>query len=460
MTKILLIKPTSGNAAHIQASPPLGLMYLASALKAQGGYDVRILDMRLHAEPMSFALKTARGMAPGIAGISAFSLESSTVHELAAGLKALPKPPMVIAGGPYPTSGPDDVLSDPNIDLAVLGEGEETFPAVVRFLESGQGVLEDIPGLAFRRDGKIVKTAPAQEIQNMDALAFPAWDLIDINAYAKAERFANVRKNRYMPVFTSRSCPYQCIYCHRIFGKGFRPRSPENVADEIEALVRRHGVREIEIVDDIFNLNAERAEAICDLIISRGLKIKISFPNAMRADLLNFRLLKKLKKAGVHFSGIAVETGSPRLQKLIKKNLDLTKVNESINMAFDLGITTVGFFMLGFPSETRDELLATVDFACRSRLNFATFFVVTPFEGTPLYDLCLPKLNKMGAPEDMDYHRNACNFSEVPDEEFFRIRHQAYRRFYSKAFSRIILSGAYKDVSLFQILRLSALRVL
>ena len=460
MTKILLIKPTPGNTAHLQLAPPLGLMYLASALKRQADCDVRILDMRFFSQPMDHALETARRMAPRIVGISAFTLESSTVHDLAAGLKALPAPPIVIVGGPYPTSNHEAVLADPNIDLAVLGEGEETFPRTIRFLETGRGRLENIPGLAFRRDGMIVKSPPVEEIQNMDALAFPAWDLIDIDAYARAERFSNVRKNRYMSVFTSRSCPYQCAYCHRIFGKGFRPRSPENVAEEIETLVRGYGVREIEIIDDIFNLDAERAEAICDLIISRGLKIKISFPNAMRADLLNFRLLKKLKKAGVHFTGIAVETGSPRLQKLIKKHLNLKKVNDSINMAADLGITTVGFFMLGFPTETRRELMATVDFACRSRLNFASFFVVTPFEGTPLYDMCLSKLKKKGAPEDLDFHRNSYNFSETPDEEFFRIRRQAYRRFYSKAFSRIILSGAYRDVSISQVLRLSSLRVL
>ena len=461
MTKILLIKPTAGNTPHRQVSHPLGLMYLASALRQAGDYDVRIVDMRLLSRAMEQTVLVLRQMEPDIVGISAFTLEAPTVHALTRTVKGMVHPAKVVMGGPYPTSDPQGALADPNIDLVVLGEGELTFPQVVSHLESGcSDTLEAIPGIAFRHDGKVLTTRAREEIADTNTLPFPAWDLVDISAYAKAERFSNVRKNRYMSLFTSRSCPYQCIYCHKIFGKGFRPRSPENVVAEMEFLVNTHGVREIEIVDDIFNLDAQRAEMICDLIVRRGLDIKIAFPNGMRGDLLTGRLLRKLKKAGVHFTGIAVETGSPRLQKVIRKNLDLKKVNQAITMAVDLGITTVGYFMLGFPTETREEIMATVDFACQSRLNFASFFTVTPFEGTGLHDLCLPRLKELGGEKDLDFHRNTFNLSEVPDKEFFRIKRQAYRRFYSRAFSRIIVPRAYRDLSLLQALRLSSQRVL
>lgn len=461
MKKILLIKSTAGYTPHIQLTPPLGLMYLASSIRARGGYDVKIMDLRLAPEKIPDIIKKISKLDPQIVGLSAFSLESDMAHKLSAAIRQMPGDRRIVIGGPYASSCPHDALADKNIDVAVIGEGEKTFPQVVQALETGSlSGLEHIRGIAFCKNGQVVLARPQEEIKDVDALPYPAWDLVDIDVYTRSERFSNVRKNRYMPIFTSRSCPYHCIYCHNIFGKGFRPRSPENVVDEMELLVKKHGIREIEIIDDIFNLDAPRAESICDLMVQRGLNIKLAFPNGLRSDLLTERLLKKMKKAGTYFMGIAVETGSARLQKVIRKNLDLAKVKKVIDITSRLKITTVGFFMIGFPGETKKELQATVDFACNSKLNFASFFIVTPFKGTELWEMCQTKMQEFAGPEFHDYHRNKFNLTDLDDSEFFSIKHRAYRRFYSKGLSRILFSGAFLDLSFSQALRLLFSRIL
>ncbi len=273
-----------------------------------------------------------------------------------------------------------------------------------------------------------------------------------------------------MVMFTSRSCPYRCIYCHNMFGKGFRARSPENVIEEIDVLYNKYNISEIEILDDIFNFDLKRVERICDLIIERGYKISLAFPNGLRADRLEKRTLEKMRLAGTKFISVAVESASPRIQKMIKKNLNIPKVAEVIDYAAGLGIFTNGFFMIGFPTESLEEIKQTVDFALRSRLHTAHFFIVTPFEGTELYENYkeLVRNNRIDF-SNYNYYRSSFKLSELSSEKLQQIQFLSYFRFYLNpkralriAYSYIENSGNIKGLIFYgwYILRTGIIRIM
>jgi radical SAM superfamily enzyme YgiQ (UPF0313 family) len=162
----------------------------------------------------------------------------------------------------------------------------------------------------------------------------------------------------------------------------------DDVINEIAHLYERHGVDEFQIVDDIFNLHKPRLKEIMSEAAKRWAgRIHFCFPNGVRADLLDESVLDALKEGGTYGISVAVETVTPRLQVLVEKRLDLDRVKAMIDAADRRGFLVTGFFMLGFPTETEDEIRDTVEFAVRSRLTLAHFFSVTPQPATPLHDL-------------------------------------------------------------------------
>ncbi|MBW2974144.1 radical SAM protein, partial [Candidatus Woesearchaeota archaeon] len=176
-----------------------------------------------------------------------------------------------------------------------------------------------------------------------------------------------------------------------IFGSRFRKRSPENIIEEIDILVKKYKVRQIDILDDNFTLDIGWAEQVLDLIIGRKYNLYITFPNGLRADRLNRDLVHKMKLAGVYKGGIGIETGDKKVMRLIKKNLDLDKVVQAIKWLRKEKITVFGFFMLGLPGETRSTMKKTIDFAVRSNPHIANFAVTIPMPGTELYEIIKKK---------------------------------------------------------------------
>jgi radical SAM superfamily enzyme YgiQ (UPF0313 family) len=338
----------------------------------------------------------------------------------------------VIAGGAHVSAWTDDVIEDLNVDVLAFGEGEETFDEIVTAVSNG-GEPVGIKGTAWRVDGGTEFGPPREPISDLDRLPFPAWDLVRIESYERLPRPGNVRRNRYMPIFTSRGCPFQCAYCHRTFPKRFRARSAENVLQELTTLAETYGINDIEIHDDAFNLDLTRAKKICKGIIERGLNLSIAFPNGVRSDRLDRELVSLLARAGTTNMGVAVDTASQRLQKRVGRLLDIDRVRDAISWAKREGITTVGYFMLGFPTETREELEATVRFAEESDLLFASFFIVTPYPGTPLWEETVGKTGpSLPTYKDLNVFSGYFNLSEVDGGELRRIQRSAYCRFYRK----------------------------
>ncbi len=434
---VLLIKSRSLASKVSGSTPPLGLLYIAACLRKNLGAEVRIIDAELEPDPLRAVRDAVRTRRPDVAGISALTAEAFLAHSLAAAIKAENRGIPVIMGGPHPSSDPELALKDLSVDAAVIGEGEETFSELTRLLteEGAAGLskesLRSVKGLAFRGLQAVEFSAPRPPIQDLDSLPFPAWDLIDYKRFWKLGSMASIGTRPYLTMFTSRGCPYQCVYCHQIFGKSFRARSPESVAEEAAMLVKM-GAGDIEILDDIANFKQDRFDRILELMLERGLHPALSFPNAIRADLLQEHSIDLLKRVGVGEVSVAVETASPRLQKLLGKNLSLEKVSRTINLLADKRIFTRGFFMLGFPTETEAEMRSTISFAHSSRLHLALFFTPNPFRNTGLYDMFASagKLPGNIGTIDYEYYGSPFNASEVPGGKYRRLYRWAYYGFY------------------------------
>lgn len=423
--RILLIKASYTSPLQEGIVHPLGIMTLASILK-NNGYLVELLDMRITKKNLNDVLESFK---PDIVGISALTTEAKSMHAIALSIKSQRKNITVIVGGPHPTAFPVEVLKDNNIDFIVLGEGEKPLLHLLSSLNAG--TVDKVKGVGYRQNGNYVYSFPENFIENLDELPLPAWELIEFEEYSKYKAESNFPPRRYASLFTSRGCPYRCIYCHNMFGKKFRAMSPEKVVGEIEFLVNKYMVREFEVLDDIFNLDRTRMRRICELIINKNLKIKLLFPNGLRTDLLDEETLRLLKDAGTTYISFAIETASLRLQRFIKKNLNIERVKKNIEVAEKIGIITHGFFMFGFPTETEMEARETLNFAIKSKLTTASFFIVTPFKNTELWTMVEKKLKtKDNYFEYFEYFRAPFNLSEMNNNILLKIYRSAYRRFY------------------------------
>jgi radical SAM superfamily enzyme YgiQ (UPF0313 family) len=393
--KILLIDilRTSLEEVWPSVEHSLGLMYLASASKRKFGdmIDVEIWTLiskpRQCEEDVENVKQKLGEFEPDFVGIRSLSIGKEAFHFTAETVKKWNPECFVAAGGPYPTDDPEDSLKSGFVDCTVIGEGEETFTELIENLLSNKDWL-NVPGIAYRQNGRMEKSIPRNSITDLDSIAFPDYALIDPDKFSNQFLTFTAKISKpHANILTTRGCPYRCAYCHNILGKKFRVRSPENVLEEIRYIHNTYGITDFQIIDDIFNLDIPRAKRICDLIIKSGMNLTFSFPNAIRGDQVDEELMDKMAEAGTKFISYAVETASPRLQKLIRKHLNLDKVFKAIDYTTKVGIVTRGFFMLGFPTETEEEAIQTIEYAKSSSLCGATFFTVVYFPGTELYKL-------------------------------------------------------------------------
>jgi len=248
-------------------------------------------------------------------------------------------------------------------------------------------------------------------------------------------RMSQVPPGRYLSLFTSRGCPYQCSYCHRLFGKRFRKQSAERIVAEIEYYVRRFNIHEMAFLDDVFNLDKQRVLEFSRLVRSKGLNLRLDFASGLRGDLLDEETIDALIDAGMYRSSFGLESGSRRIQAFIGKHLDIDRFICTVELAARKRVFTHGFAMLGFPTETERELQTTIEVASASRLHTAAFFTVVPFPNTDLYEAAQQRypeeMNRL-CYDDTDLSSISLNLSDVPDELFFAYRRKAWRSFYLK----------------------------
>ena len=370
---------------------PMGLMYLSAALKKAFGerVEIRLFDCTTfpeQQEPDAAIRAWLEEFRPALLGIRGFSSQADEFPIVARIAKEVDPAMVVVAGGPHASTNSPTLYAIPELDFVAPYEGEEVLVEVVANLLAGEPI-DGLAGLG-RRDavGNARMNLARPQIQDLDALPFPDYDLIDLERYQeRVTMTAFLPRARFTSLFTSRGCYYRCSYCHTNFGKKMRYRSPENVLEEMRWLIEERGVREFQIIDDIFNADRERALAIFDGIVRRGWKIALAFPNGLRADRMDEEFIHAAREAGTYYWALAVESASPRIQKQIYKFNKLDKVFDAIELSDRHGVFTCTFNMLGFPSESELEMHATVDYTLRSAAHITHFFVVTPYEGTTMH---------------------------------------------------------------------------
>ncbi|MBU1880631.1 B12-binding domain-containing radical SAM protein [bacterium] len=417
------------------AAPPLGLLYLTSYLREYSGHQVEVVDGRYHEYSFDQWEEILRDRQPDVVGISAMSVEVGEVKEIAKRSRRAVPQAIFVVGGPYSTSNYEQALTDENIDYCVLGEGERTFHQLLNALEQKED-WRHIPQIAYRDNGEVKITGDMQFIDALDELPFPAYNVLDLEKYFNYRKAGkrtssnqHQMKKRVLPIQTSRGCPFRCNYCHNLFGKKLRYRSIENVLAELREFKEKHGVEEVEILDDTFNVDLDRAKEIFRRIIAEKFDFKISFTNGLRADRFDDELLDLFKEAGVYRMVVAIESANPRIQKQIRKNVNLEKAMVNIKNACSRNFSVGAFFMIGFEDETEEEVWNTIKFAVDSPLHTATFSIMTPFPNTDVWhDLKARGYDLSSDPKH--FSRVSLNVSKVPTERLEELRKIAYKKFY------------------------------
>ena len=386
--KVLLLKPKTNLPIETRTSPSLGLAYLGAVSERQG-HTVRIYDGDV--EDISLE-KVLRDFAPDLVGITANTIQIKSAWRDAALVKSMADIPVVL-GGPHPTVLPAESAERPDVDIVVRGEGEATWEELCQWRtadgewRAAISGLQPIPGISYQTpDGQVHHNPARPVIEDLDSLPLPAYHFFKMDRYTNLQPTVDHIKGPSYPILTSRGCPYRCTYCSQIGPRRWRMRSPENVVAEWRWLVRDLGAAEIGVLDDSFNINRQRVLDICDLLIKEELTyVPWIMINGIRANLADTELLGRMKQAGCIRSAFGVESGNQEiLDSVIGKQLTLEQVRAAFKAAKEVGMETIGFFMIGLPGETEETIDETIRFAIELDPVVANFSMATPFPGTEM----------------------------------------------------------------------------
>jgi anaerobic magnesium-protoporphyrin IX monomethyl ester cyclase len=380
--KIVLVVPLSRTHYVV---PPIGLGYLATALRNKGFNDIVILDCLKEKLGLKGLQKRLVQLEPAVVGFQLFSYDFPFVVKSIAMVKELFPGLIVIIGGPHVSATGDLALREiPGADFGFVGEGEVGLPLLMkRQLREERISFREVPGLIYREDDRIHMN-PRVVIAGLDDLGFPAWDLMVPGEYPDSPQGGFYKNFPIAPISTTRGCPYSCTFCGSTvnMGKKLRFRSISMVLQEMQMLYNEYGVREFHIIDDMFNFHKQRVSDFCDGVREHELDISYTFPNGLRLNHLDLETLRKMKDTGAYSFNVGIESGSRRILDMMKKNLTLQLIEEKVNLVVEAGLEPCGFFIIGFPGETIEDIKATIKFAKQLKLKRAHFSNFLPLPGT------------------------------------------------------------------------------
>ncbi len=409
--KVLLINPPQRfftESLGFNVYFPLGLLNIAAMIKDI--CNVRILDCLttdfqiqktgkyvIYGTPFEKIKEVIEDFNPSVVGITIpFSAQAENPKIISRICRGVNPDIRVVFGGPHPSVRYDTLLQEESCDYCVIGEGEETFR---EFIENiiVRSEHPDIDGLAYKKGNKI-KYTPRKALKYLDALPLPAYDLINVDDYLESPYLYKSRStigSKSISMITSRGCPYNCVFCsiELHMGKIFRYHSPDYVVRHLKYCINELGIKKFHFEDDNVSMNKSRFEDLLDRIIDENLEISWDTPNGIRADSLDYNLLKKIKRSGCSCLQIAIESGSQRvLDEVIKKKSSLEYILKIPEYCKELKIRLGAFYVIGFPGEKLSDIRETVNIALQLYKSFDVFPVLlfaTPLYGTELYRICI-----------------------------------------------------------------------
>ena len=422
------IFPAKTAEAQINYWQPLGTLYVAACLQ-RAGHDVKFLNGAfLSAEEI---LNAVADYAPHFVGIYSTAFGWYKAIETAGDIKASFLNVFIAAGGPYPVAMKERCLEDTRcIDAVVTGEGEETVVEIVNRLSRGKGP-DSVAGVAFRRGADIIVNPARPLIRDLDALPFPARELLgETDHYIPPP--ATYRRKPVAVVITSRGCNRRCLYCFQIDRErtsGIRFRSVASVIAEIEHCLKQ-GYREIKFIDDTLAADRERALELCREIKAR--KLDFTWFASACVHQVDRELLQAFRDAGCWAILFGAESGVQKNLNTIRKGITLEQTRAAVQTAREVGLTVFTPFLIGIPGETYEEALETIRFACELDPDVANFHCLTPFPGTDLYD----NIERYGTVStrltDYTYQGAAFVPFTMKREQIAELRRIAFKRFYSR----------------------------
>jgi len=363
--------------------PPLGICYLASVLRENGFNDITLIDAEIERDLESVISSTLKEN-PDIIGISAMTFSFLYALKLAKKLKEKTDVPIVV-GGPHVDFYPMEVMSHKCFDIGVIGEGEYTFLDIVKLLRKNKKEdfirkLGKIDGIVFRRGNKIIRTRERPFIKNLDEIPFPARDLLDIKKYHHT-----YLSNPFVSMITSRGCPYRCSFCSRTkWNLVWRAHSPEYVVSEIKHCIDKFGITSFQFFDDTFTVSKERVLKISNLIRKEKLKVKIVCLS--RVDTVDREVLRAMKQAGVETISFGFESGDEDVLKAMNKGTTIKQAKKAVALCREVGIDSIGYFIVGYPSETKKSILNTIKFIKEARPSWFKANLFVPYPGSTIYE--------------------------------------------------------------------------
>ena len=456
IVKILLIIPPvtrprefSSEKVRVSVFFPLGIAYLAAALEKSGSYEIKILDALIEGDikiglPSTDGKQLRYGLSdeaiskvieehhPDLVGVSAlFSALEYDMANVCSLAKKSNSEIVTVVGGAHPGANSEEILQKyPDVDFVCIGEAEQSFLSLLNAIKSGDSLCE-LDGFAYREGNKIKKNQKRKYIVNLDEVAFPARHLFNMPKYLEcASPHATYRQRPFTQMISSRGCPFKCSFCaiENHWGSKQRLRSAENVLDEIDLLVNKYGVREIHFEDDNFTFDHDRAMSILNGMIERKYNLSWNVPSGMAVSTLSDELLEKMKESGCYSVSLAIENGNQEIvSKLMRKPVNLKKVPAMVKKIREVGMDARGFFILGFPGETKDNIRQTIKYARDLELDWAYFFVFSPLPHTPIYNVCIEKgyLKQEDFDPVTSFYQAVLNTPEFTPEDVARMREEA-----------------------------------
>ncbi len=386
--KILLINPPIRETAPPSMFPS-GLGYIAAILLKEN-YDVKVLDIngyRYDKETVKKSLyEFLINQGIDFVGIGCLITCYNYAKWLIQTIKEIKPETTVIVGGGLGSSIPEICLNKMKADIIVIGEGENTILDMLKTLLIKKD-LSKVKGIAFKKNGRVIRTPLRERIKNLDELPLPAWNLFPMHIYLKnpfeVEALMDLKK-KSVNIITNRGCPYNCTFCYETFTHLRTTRSPENVIKEIKILKQEYNAELFLFSDDLFCVDKKWASDFCDLLLKENLNIK--WFSAMRVNILDEPLLRKMKKAGCLLLNYGIESGSQKMLDVMRKGITTEDSAKAIAVTRKVGLRLNLSFMMGFPEETKETLQETINFCIQNNIHLTAIFFVTPYPRTALYE--------------------------------------------------------------------------